>query len=69
MFETPANFFLQPKDLNRRVDAGVDTNICFIWDTNFVQETAFLKRNNRKMLLITYEYACFVSFRKQSFEG
>lgn len=55
---------LQPNHLFMRPFAGVDTDIIWSWARNFINETAFLRRHDRKLLLD--RYSCHVSFKTLS---
>lgn len=46
-FEAPVNFLPQPSHLITRAVLSVETNIFLTWVTNFVQETAFLKKQQK----------------------
>lgn len=62
-YETPSDFLPKPNYVFMRPIAGVDTNIFYNWAVNFVQESSFLRRDGRKLLLIMDGYACHVAYR------
>lgn len=62
-YETPADFLPVPNYLFMREVAGVDTDIFYSWALNFVEETAHLRRNGRKLLLVYDGYAGHLKYK------
>ena len=62
-YETPADFLPGPNYVYMRETAGVDSNIFLSWAENFVLETAYMRRNNRKLLLVYDGYAGHLQYR------
>lgn len=65
-WELPTHFLPQPKLVYMNPVAGVDSNIFFSWAKQFVDETKFLRRENKKILLIMDGYACHITYKTLS---
>lgn len=65
-YEMCHDFLPKPSLFHIRSVAGVDTDIFFTWSQSFVEETSFLCRGGRNLLLIMDGYSCHVSFKTLS---
>ena len=62
-WETPSDYLPNPAHVFMKEVAGMDGELFYARALKFIEETEYLRRNNRKILLVYDGYACHITFR------